>query len=491
MKQMTPPIRLKVLLLGMLMAIIGCLSVIRPIEVVSTSPIDNPDLGVKAATASSVPAFPGAEGFGANSVGGRGGRVIEVTNLDDSGPGSLRAAIETERPRIVVFRVGGTIELQSGLAITNPFITIAGQTAPGGGITLRNDPSNTETPLKIKTHDVVIRYIRSRPGPSTELDDTLDAITIGNREGGPYNVIVDHSSFSWATDEVVNSWYDAHDITIQWSIVSEGLHCSTHEKGCHSKGMLLGSDGSRNISIHHNLFAHNVERNPLIKTSGLVDVVNNVMYNPKPSASVSTDDYTKALVNYVSNYFKRGNDSNSGNHLVSTSYKGNDGFEIFVQGNIGPNRPSDDMDESLVVRPRARQWIVPTRHDAPLITSTSAFEAYDQVLANAGATIGLESQGNNYWRRDRVDERIVNDVRNGTGRIIDDPSEVGGWPELAAGTAPADTDHDGMADEWEVLYCFNPNDPADGPGDADGDGYTNVEEYLNGTKPTIGSICRR
>lgn len=253
-------------------------------------------------------------------------------------------------------------------------------------------------------------------------------------------------------------------------------------------GMLLGSDGSRSISIHHNLFAHNVERNPRINTSGLVDVVNNVMYNPKWSASTSSDEYTKALVNYVSNYFRYGNDSNPGNYLVSTSDMGGDGFEIFVQGNIGPNRPSDDMDESLVVKPRARQWIVPTGHDAPLVTRTLAFEAYDQVLANAGATIGLDSQGSSYWRRDTVDERIVNDVRNGTGRIIDDPSEVGGWPELAAGTAPADTDHDGMADEWEVLYCFDPNDPADGPGDADGDGYTNVEEYLNGTQPTTSRL---
>lgn len=225
MKQMTPPLWLVGrLVLGVLMVITGCLSGSESVEVVSTPLIDNQDSRERAATASSVPAFPGAEGFGANSVGGRGGRVIEVTNLDDSGPGSLRAAIEADRPRTVVFRVGGTIELQSGLEITNPFITIAGQTAPGGGITLRNDPSNADTSLKIETHDVVIRYIRSRPGPSTELHGTLDAITIGNQEGGTYNVIVDHSSFSWATDEVVNSWYDAHDITIQWSIVSEGLH---------------------------------------------------------------------------------------------------------------------------------------------------------------------------------------------------------------------------------------------------------------------------
>jgi hypothetical protein len=250
--------------------------------------------------------------------------------------------------------------------------------------------------------------------------------------------------------------------------------------------MLLGSDGSRNISVHHNLFAHNVERNPLIKTSGLVDVVNNVMYNPKWSASHVTDDYSRAFANFVGNYFKRGLDSTS-EYSVAASDDGGEGLEIFVQGNIGPNRPSRLLSQSLVVKPEDRKWIVETRHDAPFITTTSASEAYDQVVANAGATIGLDSRGDSYWRRDPVDERIINDVRNGTGSYIDDPSEVGGWPGLAAGTAPTDSDHDGMPDEWEHLYCLDPADSADGPQDADGDGYTNVEEYLNGTKPR--GIC--
>jgi pectate lyase len=457
--------------------------------------MDNPDVGViylpyvrRAATQDSpVLAFPGAEGFGANSVGGRGGRVIEVTNLNDSGPGSLRAAIEAGGPRIVVFRTGGTIELQSGLEISNPFITIAGQTAPGGGITLKNVPSNMDAALTVTAHDVIIRYIRSRPGASTRQACCLDAIQI--LTDSAYNVIIDHCSASWATDETMSTWYDPHDITIQWCIISEGLLDSTHEEGPHSKGLLLGSDGSYNISVHHNLFAHNVERAPLIKTSGLVDVVNNVMYNPEWSASHVTDDYSKALLNYVGNYFKRGPDSTS-EYSLATSNEGGNGLEIFVQGNIGPNRPRDDidyMDESLVVKPEGRQWIVETRHDAPFVTTTSAIEAYDQVLANAGATIGLDSQGNSYWRRDPVDGRIVNDVRNGTGSYIDDPSEVGGWPELAAGTAPPDSDHDGMPDQWERLYCLGPSDPSDGPFDADGDGYTNVEEYLNGTEPR--SIC--
>lgn len=480
------------LVLGMLMLGTSCFSEAKPIEAVNASPEGNPDVGViylpylrRGATQDSpVRAFPGAQGFGANSTGGRGGRVIEVTNLNDSGPGSLRAAIEAEGPRIVVFRTGGTIELQSGLEISNPFITIAGQTAPGGGITLKNHPSNTQAALTIEAHDVIIRYIRSRPGASTQEACCLDAIQV--LSDSAYNVIIDHCSASWSTDETMSTWYDPHDITIQWCIISEGLVNSTHEEGTHSTGLLLGSDGSYNISVHHNLFAQNRTRNPYVKTSGLVDIVNNVMYNPLWAASHFADDYAKVSANYVGNYFKRGANSTS-ESSVGTSNEAGYGFEIFVQGNIGPDRPRDDMDESLVVKSDDRQWIVETRHDAPFVTTTSAFEAYDQVLANAGATIGLDSQGNSYWRRDPVDERIVNDVRNSTGQWIDDPSEVGGWPELDTGTPPTDSDHDGMPDEWERLYCLSPSDPSDGPADADGDGYTNVEEYLNGTKP--GSIC--
>ena len=483
MKPIAPLPRLVGLVLGMLMVVTGSLSGMRPVGASSTSPIENPDLRERAPTAPSVPAFPGAEGFGANSVGGRGGRVIEVTNLNDSGPGSLRAAVEAKGPRIVVFRTGGTIELYSSLVIDNPYITIAGQTAPGGGITLKNHPSNRGAPLIIKTHDVIIRHISSRPGASTQEACCLDAIQI---IGSAYNVIIDHCSISWATDEVMSASIAPHDISIQWSIIAEGLADSTHEKGPHSMGMLFKQ--SRDISVHHNLLAHNVRRNPKINTGGLVDVVNNVIYNSGSTVSRPKDEFNRVRVNYVGNYFRRGPDSASGKYFIKTEDHANDfGFEIFVQGNITPHRPRDDMDESLVVSPDDRKWIVLTRYGAPLVTTTSALEAYEQVLANAGATIGLDSQGNSYWRRDTVDERIVNDVRNGTGRIIDDPSEVGGWPELAAGTPPADTDHDGMPNEWEVRYRLNPNQPSDGPADADGDGYTNVEEYLNGTKPNIGT----
>jgi hypothetical protein len=302
-------------------------------------------------------------------------------------------------------------------------------------------------------------------------------------------MIIDHCSFSWATDEVLNTWYDVHDITIQWSIISEGLNCSTHPKGCHSKGALLGGfgeddnpgQGAMNISFHHNLMAHNGERNPLINAEGLVDVVNNVAYNPIWSFSYIDMYYNNTPVNYVGNYYKRGVNS-EGSAEINVVERGGSA-SIFLLGNIGPNRPTNELPEVNVLKTRALPYVVTTHHNAPPITTTDAFTAYQQVLEYAGATIGLDAVGDTFWRRDAVDERVANEVMTGTGKIIDDPSQVGGWPELAPGTPVEDRDHDGMPDEWETHYQFDPDDPSDGSEDADGDGYTNIEEYLNSTNP--------
>jgi pectate lyase len=365
----------------------------------------------------------------------------------------------------VVFRTGGTIKLLSQIEISNPYITVAGQTAPGGGITVRNDPSNLRTPIRILTHDVIIRYIRSRPGPSTELSGSLDAFDIDSG----YNIIIDHSSFSWATDEVLSlgtsgSLPRARDVTIQWSIIAEGLSYSTHEKGGeHSKGSLI-SAGTNNISLHHNLYAQNVERNPRIQTNGLVDIVNNVIYNPGfsggwgPSHSDVSKTTGESKINYVGNYYKPGVNSGAASYYVSTGGPAN----IFLQDNLVPHD---------VIRPSDTGWVVGTRHLAATLATTSPQDAYQQVLDKVGAI---------YPVRDAVDQRI-NDVKNGTGKIIDDPSQVGGWPNIAAGTPPLDSDYDGMPDDWERLHGLNPMNSADGSQDANADGYTNVEEYLNTT----------
>lgn len=440
--------------------------------------------------AANVTAFPGAEGFGANALGGRGGKIFEVTNVNDSGSGSLRACVEASGARTCVFRVGGLIQLQSALVIQNPFITIAGQTAPGGGITLKK--TNGGDTLSIKTHDVILRYISFRPGAGGE----NHGAEIASNGDHLYNIIIDHCSFSWGTDEVLETWYKVTDTTIQWTIVSEGLDCSTHSKGCHSKGLMVGGYassesknalGSEKITVHHNLFAHNGERNPLVQTSGVVDVVNNIAYNPFGTFMyLYMKSNSIVPVNYVGNYFKYGPDTDSGKYEIKTYDDGGLGADIYVAGNIGPHRKTDDLAQDIVVDSNSRDYLTSTRHPAPQVTTTSAFVAYDKVLASAGNSAGVSCDGQWFNRRDSIDARVVNDVKNGTGHIIDDPSQVGGWVTPAAGVPCADSDHDGMPDAYETRYGFNPNNNADANADADGDGYPNVEEAINGTIPSGG-----
>ncbi|MBW3595849.1 MAG: pectate lyase [Planctomycetes bacterium] len=422
----------------------------------------------------SLPAFPGAEGFGSHTPGGRGGRVIAVTKLNDAGPGSLREAISAEGPRIVVFRIGGVIEVNSPLQVVHPFITIAGQTAPGGGITLKNGPGNTYAPLQIKAHDVVVRHLRSRPGPSgvpppTQDGSNVDALTIADPQRDVYNVVIDHCSLSWSVDEVVNSWYDAHDVTVQWCIMSEGLHNPPDRQGAGSKGPLFGGKGSDRIAIHHSLMAHNVGRNPMIKATGMVDVVNNLIFVPRTVAASVDGELGACHVNLVGNYVI----APHGDGLAyGVQVLGPRPVSLFLRDNLGPYRTRTDQPESLFVSPRnsGRSRIVERRAETPPTAASPASAVFEEVLTNAGCTVP---------RRDAVDERVVADVRAGRARVIRAPSEVGGWPELAAGAPPADADHDGMPDDWERPRGLNANDPADAAADRDGDGYTNIEEYLH------------
>jgi len=439
-----------------------------------------------------LPAFPGAEGFGAYTVGGRGGRVIEVTNLSDSGNGSLRACVVAQGPRICVFRTGGLIQLDTSLTVTQPYITIAGQTAPGGGITLKPAGSNGFTLLNIQTHDVILRYISSRPGPG----GSNNALLIAHNGTPIYNIVVDHCSFSWATDEVLTTWYRVYDTTIQWSIISEGLDCSTHPKGCHSKGLMVGGYagseskdgiGSENITAHHNLIVHNGERGPLVQVCGVAQMINNVTYNSYWTFSHQQDNCiipnTPSTVNWIGNYHKRGSDSTSNTDLkMIPSDEGNysGGGRIYVKGNIGPSRTDDGQPESYWVDSGSRSHIVTSPAPAPSVNATDALTAYEDVLVGAGNNRGLACDGSWFDRRDSIDTRIVNDVKNGTGHIIDDPSEVGGWITPVSGTACPDGDHDGMPEEWELAIGLDPASD-DSALDQDHDGYTNIEEYLNGT----------
>jgi pectate lyase len=420
-------------------------------------------------------AFPTAEGYGTNTRGGRGGSVCVVTNLNDSGTGSLRSCVGGSGPRIVVFKTGGTINLQSRLTLTQPFITIAGQTAPGDGITLRMAPGSTtdQGTIQVETHDVVIRFVRFRPGDNGFGDDSHDGIQIydAGGEGDVYNIVVDHCSVSWAIDENVNTYDASHEVTISWSIISEALSNSTHPQGEHSKGQLSGGVNAHNVSIHHNLFASNVDRNPQISGLSIADIRNNVIYNYGNGSGEGTTLISSskgiAKVNWIGNYYKPGPSSPAWNTSNGdfAMYEGDTGRTQSWYGSDNKHLNGTSLVDALVDADHS--WgQVSTPFAVPAVATTSAAMAYDAVLAGAGAS----------RVRDDVDLRILNEVRTGTGGFKS--SAAGLYPTLATGSAPADSDNDGMPNDWETARGLNPavNDSA---ADRNGDGYTNIEEYLN------------
>ena len=421
----------------------------------------------------SQPAFPGAEGFGANAIGGRGGTVYKVTNLNDDGAGSLRAAVEARGPRIVIFSVSGTIALKTILAVKNPYITIAGQTAPGGGICLKDNE------LHIQTDHVIVRYIRSRAGDNVSKENHGINVVAGK------NIIIDHCSTSWAVDEVlsVTTYGQLGNVTIQWCLISESLHDSEHWKGPHGMGSLIRGAWGNKYTFHHNLWAHHNNRNPAMGNynkyeddpDGLIfDFRNNVIYNwRRVPAGHAAGALGKTRMNFVNNYCKAG-PSSMGDYkwLGSVVHS-----RAYFSGNCSNGTyPSDQW--SLVT---FRNNFSPSETEtfklsqpipfAPVKTD-DAKTAYERVLADVGAT---------FPERDAVDIRIINDVKNGTGRIINNEDEVGGWPELRSAAPPEDSDSDGMPDEWEKKHNLNPDDYFDTKaGNLSPEGYTNIEVYLNG-----------
>lgn len=415
-----------------------------------------------------VVAFPGAEGAGRLSVGGRGGAVIKVTNLEDAGPGSLRAAVEAKGPRTVVFDVTGTILLKTPLKISNGQITIAGQTAPGGGITLRDQT------LVVAADDVVIRFIRSRLGAESKTEGDAIWISRGRR------IILDHVSASWSVDETLsasarfdNPDQGFHDLTVQWSIISESLARSVHAKGDHGYGSLIrGGQGSK-ISFHHNLWANHMARMPRPGNydgpdkdpiGAFIEFRSNVFYNwGKGYAGYDADKAALVAYNFVDNAYVAGPSSeklvafNESNSLARAYFAGNS-----MNGEI----PADPW--SLVTGLQVEGY----RQTAPIavapVTADPAPSAYQRVLADAGASVS----------RDAVDARVVEGVKTRTGKVINNEQEVGGWPALAPGKGAVDTDGDGMPDAWETARGFNPK-VADGAALAKGgSGWTNLELYL-------------
>lgn len=408
------------------------------------------------------PAFPGAEGFGAHVSGGRGGAVYEVTNLDDSGPGSLRDAV-AQSNRTIVFRVSGTIELKKKLILTKPNITIAGQTAPGDGICLRN------CTFEISTQNVIVRYLRSRLGDESRQED--DSINLRNCR----DVILDHCSASWSIDEALSLAGNVSNVTVQWCLIAESLNNSFHAKGPHGYGSLARANGP--VTMHHNLWAHNNGRNPRLGDNydrppyPTFDFRNNVIYNYGATCSGLTQG--KLKVNYVANYIRPGPSSKARSPIT---VGGPSDMHFFIRDNIVEGNDELTADNSRFFNPveidgKRQVQTVAEAFEVKPVRTVAAKEAFEEVLATVGASLP---------RRDPVDERIIRSVRERTGQIIDSQKQVGGWPELKSAPAPVDSDHDGIPDEWEIKHGLDPKDPADGAKPAKGGGgYTNLEIYLN------------
>lgn len=436
----------------------------------------------------SVYAFPGAEGFGRYATGGRGGKVLFVTNLNDSGSGSLRAAVNASGPRYVLFKVSGTIILKSALDIKNGDLTIAGQTAPGDGICIR------DYPVLVSADNVVIRFMRFRMGDAAQQE--------GDALGGRFhkNIIIDHCSMSWSTDECV-SFYQNENTTVQWCLIAESLRNSVHGKGAHGYG---GIWGGKNASFHHNLLAHHDSRNPRLGESAgdifalndLVDLRNNVIYNWSNNSCYGGEGMN---VNIVNCYYKPGPATKKLERIIAIDKNKDSTTKIydmwgkfFISGNVveGSARATADnwtygvynqFHSSYGTVPEADKLAMRRNTEHPIqhnVTTHSAQEAYNLVLRHCGASLV----------RDAVDNRVIEEVRNkrftftgsngSTNGIIDTQSDVGGWPTLHSSPAPTNTSGDGIPDEWKIAHFLNPQKYQANGRDLS-NVYDNVEVYIN------------
>lgn len=408
-------------------------------------------------------AFPGAEGAGRFAAGGRGGAVIRVTKLADGGPGSLRAAIAARGPRTIIFDVAGTIRLASDLVIAEPRVTIAGQSAPGGGIALAG------ATLIVRADDVIVRHLRVRRGDLNPGEGDSIWIERGRR------IILDHVSASWSVDETLSASarYEGgngyHDLTVQWSIIAESLRRSQHSEGAHGYGSLIRGGRGARVSFHHNLWAHHVARMPrpgnylgpeADPEGPLMEFRSNVLYNwGQGFAGYNEDRASLIRYSFIDNDYLAGPDSEGAiafrerNRLARAWFAGNS-----MNGVVPPDP------WSLVIGTMPEGYRLPA---APAVAPVAADPApLERVLARVGA-----------WPRDAADARVVESVRSRGGRHIDSQEQVGGWPVLAPGRAEPDRDGDGMPDAWERAHGLDPN-RADGNGDRDGDGMTNLEDWL-------------
>ena len=433
-------------------------------------------------------AFPEAEGYGAYALGGRNGDVYHVTNLNDAGAGSLRFGIQNApaNGRTIVFDLSGTIHLQSRLNINKPFITIAGQTAPGEGITVAG-----ETTVVNNTNDIIIRYVRFRAGDARCANGFEgDSLWVDNST----DVIIDQVSASWSIDETL-SVTNSNRVTVQWSLIVESLRNSCHSNGTggtepHGYGSLLRY-GNGTMTFHHNLYAHHSNRNPRIGDDLSVDWVNNVIYNwsINPGYTAAADEGSPHI-NYTNNYSIAGPNTPTGSARNRAFTGGSLSTLIFQSGNFidsNVNGTRDGADTGLA-QFVGSYTLQPARFDFPLVRTESAAAAYERVLSFAGSTFNTQSFAPEAVSRDAVDARIIGNVRNDTGGYIDTPTQVGGYPTLNSLPAPTDTDGDGMPDAYENANNLNSNSASDA-GTISGNGRSNLENYLNSLASVLAPIA--
>ncbi|QXE91674.1 pectate lyase family protein [Geomonas subterranea] len=443
-----------------------------------------------------LPAFPGAVGVGANSVGGRGGKVIKVKNLNDSGPGSLREALSTPGPRIIVFDVSGNISLTTLLYVKEPYVTIAGQTSPGG-ISVSGKQFN------VATHDVVIRHMRFRSGGYlyTGDDSDGDSFSLWGQywNGGlpVYNVIVDHCSFTWGTDETFSITGGVTKTTLQYNLIAQGLRYAKLATSDHSKGLMVSGKYKfpTEVSLYRNFIAHNTDRSPLMynpptdNTSFLVDGTNNVSYNWKGGLRPSVGG--DAHVNWIANYAKEGPYSNRQNFFMQGETIVTPAKPLlYVSGNLGTARSDTDpewmVSQAYTTTPLPSTYQQGSRWDisAPLPYDKMTPALASRIVAAAGATVPL---------RDSVDTAIAKSFDAGISLMKDTVAYPADWPTYAQTPPLTDTDNDGMPDSYEIAKGLNPR-VDDSALDQNGDGYTNIEEYINGLaepKPASPPNLRR
>lgn len=429
-------------------------------------------------------AFPGAEGFGKFAVGGRGGKILVVSNLNDAGPGSFREAAQQKTKRIIVFAVAGTIHLESPLQIEGN-VTIAGHSAPGEGICIADHP------VRLKGNQIILRYMRFRMGDKYQSQKGMvDGSGGDDALSGSKNnqLIIDHCSMSWSTDEVM-SVYGGDSTTLQWNVIAEPLNYSYHfetgDKDWENHGY-GGIWGGAHLSAHHNLFAHCVSRNPrfngtrLGAKEELVDFQNNVVYNWQNKA-IYGGEFGK--YNIVNNYFKPGpstKPSAAGNFLDPSKTDVLPYGHYFVDGNMIEGNRAVNRDNMLGVTAMSVSGVyINQAHAVIKLPQEDADKAYQSIINKGGASL----------LRDAVDEKIIKDMLYGKGKIIDVQGgfphgtayekSKSAWPALKASVSPIDIDADGIPDEWERSHGLNPNDAADAAKVGLHQYFTNIEVYLN------------